>query len=159
MPFAARSLVSSYRSAGAAHGSFPATSVVNWICSSRSDSKGSSLAMAPANSAPDNLHICKLIPQRPIDLTEIPTLFRKPHLVNPVPFQHPEFDSSWPCLASGEVNPPAWGESRRALRSPARSWVSGRGEEAAHLHRAPRGFIDNHGIPSFTLPAPPCREV
>lgn len=50
--------------------------------------------MAAANSVPDNLHMRKLIPQRAIDLIEIPTLFRKPHLVNPAPFKHVEFGSS-----------------------------------------------------------------
>lgn len=95
----------------------------------------------------------------PIVLLETPTWFRKPHLVYPAPFKHLECGSSWPCLVSGEVNPPAWGKSRCALRSPARLWVSGNSEEAAHLHHAPRGFIYDRGIPSFTLPAPSHHEV
>ena len=51
------------------------------------------------------------------------------------------------------------GESRRPRCSPARSWVSGGGEEAALLRRSPWGFVRDSGFPSFTPPAPPRREV
>lgn len=71
--------------AGAAQRSFLAWLVINWICSSWSDTEGSSWAMTPANSAPDNLHVCKHMPQHPVDSIEIPTLFINPPLLSPAP--------------------------------------------------------------------------
>lgn len=71
--------------AGATQHSFLAWLVINWICSSWSDTEGSSWAMTTANSAPDNLHICKHMPQHPVDSIEIPTLFINPPLLSPAP--------------------------------------------------------------------------
>lgn len=121
--------------AAAARRPFPVAPILNWICSSRSDREGSSWAMAPANSAPDRLHVCTRTPRRPAELIDIPTLFRKPPSAGPAPFKHPEFGSSGPCPLQ-----PRWLVGARRRRG------------AARRHRAPGGFIFPPGVPPSTPP-------